>query len=121
VAATPSLRALEQARGPLAHAGVDILEREGLLERAVHVGARLSEGLRALAADGVIDHVRGDGAVWAAALHPHQDAVTIRDKMLEAGAVTRAINDANTFCPPLVITDPQIDELVDIFAAAARS
>lgn len=100
-------------------ANIDILEREGLLERALHVGERLSAGLTALAADGVVDHVRGEGAVWAAALHPHQDAVAIRDKMLESGAITRAINDANTFCPPLVITDAQIDELVDIFATAA--
>jgi adenosylmethionine-8-amino-7-oxononanoate aminotransferase len=39
--------------------------------------------------------------------------------MLELGAITRAINDANTFCPPLVITDPQLDSLIDIFATAA--
>jgi adenosylmethionine-8-amino-7-oxononanoate aminotransferase len=102
-------------------ANIDIIEREGLLERALHVGARLSEGLKALAEDGTVDHVRGVGAVWAAALHPHQDAVAIRDAMLARGAITRAINDANTFCPPLVITDSQIDELVDIFAAAART
>ena len=40
-------------------------------------------------------------------------------RMLELGAITRAINDANTFCPPLVITDPQLDSLIDIFATAA--
>ncbi|MBJ7486910.1 MAG: aspartate aminotransferase family protein [Ilumatobacteraceae bacterium] len=100
-------------------ANIDILEQEALLERSVHIGQRLNAGLQALADDGIIKHARGEGAVWAAALHPHQDAVKIRDRMLELGAITRAINDANTFCPPLVITDPQLDSLIDIFATAA--
>ncbi|MEY3478937.1 MAG: hypothetical protein RL415_1200, partial [Actinomycetota bacterium] len=44
----------------------------------------------------------------------------IRDRMLELGAITRAINaDTNTFCPPLVITDSQLDKLLDAFAKAA--
>ena len=38
------------------------------------MGARLGDGFAALAADGVIDHVRGDGAVWATGLRPDQDS-----------------------------------------------
>ena len=34
----------------------------------MHVGERLADGLQALAADGVIDHARGEGAMWAAGL-----------------------------------------------------
>ena len=49
-------------------ANLAIMEREGLVERAVPVGKRLGDGLQALAADGTIDHARGDGAVWAAGL-----------------------------------------------------
>jgi putrescine aminotransferase len=100
-------------------ANIEILKRENLLERAHHIGKRLGAGLQALAEDGTIDHARGEGAVWAAGLHSHQDAVAIRDRMLDLGAITRAINDANTFCPPLVITDEQIDRLLDAFATAA--
>ncbi len=55
---------------------LDIIEREGLIDAAKRVGARLGDGLAALAADGVIDHARGDGAVWAAGLRPDQDAMT---------------------------------------------
>ncbi|CAB4861120.1 unannotated protein [freshwater metagenome] len=99
---------------------VEIIEREGLLQRATHVGARLGAGLQALAADGIIDHARGDGAVWAAGLKPDQNAMAIRDHMLKNGAIVRALNtDTNTFCPPLVITDDQLDRLLDIFATAA--
>lgn len=97
-----------------------IIEREGLQDRAKHIGQRIGDALKALAHDGVIDHARGDGAVWAAGLHATQSNIKIRDRMLELGAITRAINaDTNTFCPPLVITDSQLDKLLDAFAQAA--
>ncbi len=101
---------------------LEIMERESLVDRAKHVGNRLGSGLQALAADGVIDHARGDGAVWAAGLRPDQNGPAIRDAMLKAGGIVRAINaDSLTFCPPLVITDEQIDRLLDIVAAAASA
>lgn len=101
-------------------ANLDVLEREDLVSRAGPVGARLGDGLRALAADGTIDHARGAGAVWAAGLRPDQDAMAIRDRMLAAGVITRAIaTDTLTFCPPLVITDAQIDRIVDVVATSA--
>ena len=101
---------------------LEIMEREGLVDRAKHVGQRLGAGLQALAADGTIDHARGDGAVWAAGLRADQNAAAIRDHMLAGGAIVRALNaDANLFCPPLVITDEQIDRLLDIFATAVAA
>jgi adenosylmethionine-8-amino-7-oxononanoate aminotransferase len=101
-------------------ANLAIIEREELMSRADHVGGRLRDGLHALAADGVIKEVRGDGAVWAAGLHEDQNCLTIRDRMIELGSIVRAINlDTNAFCPPLVITDAEIDRLLDTFAQAA--
>jgi adenosylmethionine-8-amino-7-oxononanoate aminotransferase len=97
-----------------------IIEREGLIERAKSIGARLAQGLGALAADGTIDHVRGDGAVWAAGLKPDQNSVAIRDRMIELGVIARAINtDTVAFCPPLVATDEELDTMIDTFAHAA--
>ena len=99
---------------------LEIMEREDLVARAKHVGELLGSGLRALAADGTIDHARGDGAVWAAGLRPDQNATTIRDAMLRSGGIVRALNvDTLTFCPPLVITDEQMARLLDILANAA--
>ena len=96
-----------------------ILEREGLVERAGAVGKRLADGLSALAADGTIAEARGVGAVWAAGLAAGHDAVAVRDRMAERGVITRAIGaDTLTFCPPLVITDEQIDRVVDALAAS---
>jgi len=100
---------------------LEIMQREGLVERANHVGGRLEAGLRALAADGTIQHVRGMGAMWAAGLHEHQNAMSMRDDMLDnAGVICRALNaDSLLFCPPLVTTDEQVDRIVDAIAAAA--
>jgi adenosylmethionine-8-amino-7-oxononanoate aminotransferase len=101
---------------------LQIIRDEELVARAVHVGDRLSSGLQALATDGVIDHARGEGAMWAAGLRPDQDAVAIRDRMLAAGVICRAINtDSLTFCPPLVITDEQIDRILDTLNTAAAA
>ncbi|MET0578746.1 MAG: aminotransferase class III-fold pyridoxal phosphate-dependent enzyme [Ilumatobacteraceae bacterium] len=99
---------------------LEIIEREGLLARAGTIGPRLGAGLQALAADGVIDHARGDGAVWAAGLRSDQDAMAVRDRMLADGVITRAIGtDTLTFCPPLVITEEQVDRVIDVLAKAS--
>ena len=102
-----------------AMANLDIIEREGLVARAVTMGARLEAGLRSLAADGTIAGVRGAVAVWAVALPEGTDATAVRNRMLERGVICRAIPPATlTFCPPLVTTDAQIDRIVDALAAA---
>ena len=101
---------------------LEIMRREELVARALHVGERLLAGFRALADDGQVDHVRGLGAMWAVGLHPDQNAMPIRDHMLDKGGVVcRALNaDSLLFCPPLVTTDEQIDRIVDALAAATR-
>jgi adenosylmethionine-8-amino-7-oxononanoate aminotransferase len=46
--------------------------------------------------------------------------MAIRDRMLADGVITRAIGaDTLTFCPPLVITDEQVDRIVDVLAKAS--
>jgi adenosylmethionine-8-amino-7-oxononanoate aminotransferase len=98
---------------------LDIIEREGLLEAATRMGARLEQGLRAIEADGNVDHIRGDDAIFGAALHAGHDAMAVRDRMLELGVITRAIGaETVTFCPPLVTTDEQVDQIVDALAEA---
>ena len=97
-------------------ANLDLLESEGLLDRATHVGLRLGEGLRSLASDGVVDEVRGAGAVYAAKVPEGRTATAVRDDMLAQGVIVRPIVDSIAFCPPLVITDDQIDRMVDALA-----
>lgn len=100
-------------------ANMAVIEAEQLLDRAVHVGARLEAGLRALAADDVLADVRGDTAVWAVRHQPGRDPFAVRNRMLELGVIVRAVgSDTNVFCPPLVTTDEQIDRIVDVLAEA---
>ncbi|MEY2443625.1 MAG: hypothetical protein QOE00_205 [Ilumatobacteraceae bacterium] len=99
---------------------LEIMRREGLVERAKHIEDRLGGGLRALASDGVVDSVRGIGGMWALGLRPDQDAKGMRDHMLDTSRViVRALNDGLVMCPPLVIRDEHIDQIVDAVAAAA--
>ena len=100
---------------------LEIIEREDLVAGALRVGDRLAAGLRSLADDGSIDHVRGLGGMWAAGLRPDQQAMALRDRVFEQGVVCRALNaDSLLFCPPLVTTDEQVDRIVDAVAAATR-
>src|SRR4029079_10819893 len=85
---------------------LEIIRREGLVERAKHIEDRLGGGLQALAADGVVDHVRGVGGMWALGVRPDQDAKAMRDHMLDtSGVIVRALADGLVMCPPLVIRD----------------
>ncbi len=99
---------------------LEIIRREGLVERAKHIEDRLGGGLQALAADGVVGSARGLGGMWAVDALPHQNANTMREHMLEnSGVIVRALNDGLCMCPPLVIRDEHIDQIVDAVAAAA--
>ncbi len=104
-------------------ANIDVLANDGLVERANHVGARLSAGLEALVADGELSEVRGIGAIWGAQLAEGttvKRGLAVRAKMLDLGVVVRCIGDTVAFCPPLVIDDTDIDRCVDVLAEAIR-
>ncbi|MET0911755.1 MAG: aminotransferase class III-fold pyridoxal phosphate-dependent enzyme, partial [Acidimicrobiales bacterium] len=81
--------------------------------RAVEVGSRLSRGLHSLHEDGLVTAVRGAVAVWAVELPEGRDATATRDTLLGRGVIVRPLSTALAMCPPLVITDEQIDRIVD--------
>ncbi|MFW5899180.1 MAG: aminotransferase class III-fold pyridoxal phosphate-dependent enzyme, partial [Jiangellaceae bacterium] len=89
--------------------------------RAPVIGRRLSAGLRDVAEWGLVAEARGDGAVWAMGMHPGVSAVAVRDAMLERGVIVRAIGEATlSFCPPLVITEEQVDACVQALDGALQ-
>jgi adenosylmethionine-8-amino-7-oxononanoate aminotransferase len=48
-------------------------------------------------------------------------AIDVRDAALEQGVILRHLPlNTISLCPPLVITDPQIDTIVDVLAAVLR-
>ncbi len=98
-------------------ANIDLIENDGLVERAHHIGAALSTGLQALCDDGLIDSFDGVGGVWGAGLG--REAMPVRDHMLlEHGVIVRPIGERIAICPPLVISDDEIATILDSFASA---
>ncbi|GJM39542.1 MAG: aspartate aminotransferase family protein [Acidimicrobiales bacterium] len=108
------------ATSTAALANIEIMEREGLVDRAVEIGARFRHGFDALVSDGVLAGYRGVGAVFAAVLPEGREATDVRDRMFDAGVILRGVGDWLALCPPLVIEDADIDRIVDVMADAAR-
>lgn len=100
---------------------LEIMERENLLDRATHVGARIEDGLRALTNDGTLTGYRGAGAIWAGKLPDGMDATAVRDTMIKRGVIARAIPGVIAFCPPLVITDDELNTVLDVFASVVQA
>jgi len=98
---------------------LEIIDEEGLVQRARHVGRELEKGLDALAADGLIASRRGVAAVQAAVLdRPPMD---VRNDMLKRGVIVRPLTDGLAICPPLVITDSEIGQIIDTMAQSLRN
>jgi adenosylmethionine-8-amino-7-oxononanoate aminotransferase len=109
----------------VALANLDILERERLVERSASAGARLLEKLRSLETLEGVGHVRGQGLIAAVevvadkgtrSLFPADAGVTqkLTDAMLERGVYTRVAMDCICIAPPLVTSDAQLDQIVDV-------
>ena len=100
-------------------ANIDIIEREGLMARAAGIGTQLGKGLATLVDGEHVVEVRGAMGIWALALGQAMPAPVLRDALLDFGVIARPIgNAALAFCPPLVVTDEQLDRCVDGTRAA---
>jgi adenosylmethionine-8-amino-7-oxononanoate aminotransferase len=98
---------------------LDITEREGLLERAAHIGSRLGPALQALLDDGLVANSRGVGGIWAVSVHDGVDPAAVRDRMLDDGVIVRPIAPTTlAICPPLVIDDADLDLIAKTLRAA---
>ena len=98
---------------------LDIHSREGLAERARRIGERLEPQLRALLDEGLLDDVRGVGALWGVSVPEGTDPVGVRDRMLGHGVVVRPIAPSTlAICPPLVLEDDDLDLVPEALRAA---
>ena len=89
---------------------IDLLEKEGLLARADHIGDRLGGALQALAASGTLPEVRGVGGMWGFSLPEGVDGGALTTALIERGVIGRALAGNNYgFFPPLCIDDADLD------------
>lgn len=99
-------------------ANIDLIDSEGLLARATEIGAQLEAGLKALAADGIIESYRGDGAVWAAELG--YDSLEVWNGLLGRGVIVRSMGTALGICPPLVVSPEEVETILDAISDAVE-
>jgi putrescine---pyruvate transaminase len=109
---------------------IDILERENLKLRAAEMGQRLTEGIRALDLEAV-GEVRGMGLMVGVDLVKDRAkrkkfsapiAPRVVEIAYEKGLITRPLaGDILQFSPPLVITEEEIDIMVEIIGPAIKA
>jgi putrescine aminotransferase len=105
----------------VALANLDIIEREGLLERAVTMGAYLHQGLRTLLDLDVVGEVRYVGMMHAVELvrdKGTREPLPMLDPMLpdivrrETGVIVRDCAHNLVLSPPLILTEQEADRIV---------
>ena len=97
-----------------AHAVLDALTEDGLIDRAAELGERIVSGLRdALRGNNQVQEVRGKGLMIAVELaEPCTELVA---KGLDAGVLINVTCDnVVRMLPPLTLTDSEADEIVDV-------
>ena len=108
---------------------LEIIHDEQLVERAARLGGQLAERLQGLTALDGVGNVRSLGLIGAVeivadqatkAQHPPeaQMASRLTDARLERGLLTRVALDCICIAPPLVISEAQLDRVVEIIAEA---
>ncbi|MGB6241893.1 MAG: aspartate aminotransferase family protein [Castellaniella sp.] len=106
---------------------IRIIEERGLVDNAAAAGAVLQRRLRELSAHPLVGEVRGVGLIAAVELVADKAGRTSFDPLGKAGAavvkqaqanglILRGIQDSLAFCPPLIITEAQVNLLADRFA-----
>jgi putrescine aminotransferase len=102
-------------------ANLALIERDGLIDRALEVGDRLRSALEAVIDGEHITSLRGAGAMWAVGLGPKANGVEVRDEMMAREVIARPIGaDAMAFCPPLVIEDADVDQCASALAESVQ-
>ena len=101
-------------------ANLEIMRAEDLPERARRGGSRLRAGLDRLADRSGVAEIRGEGLVQAIALQAPLTAGAMVAALLARGIIARGLPYANSvaFSPPLIISDGEIDEIVEAVDAA---
>ncbi|MDA1076755.1 MAG: aminotransferase [Proteobacteria bacterium] len=108
---------------------LELMEERDLYAHAARVGERFQERLRSFADHPLVGEVRGAGLIGAIEL--------VADKATKApfapsagvgmhcqaqcenqGLIIRNLGDTIAFCPPLIITDKQVDEVFSKFEVA---
>lgn len=110
----------------VAFENLKLIEERDLVGNARTVGAHMQKRLRKLAPHPLVGEVRGVGLIAAVELVGDKVNKTpwgtagalgglVNAFMQQNGVISRNMGDALAFCPPLIITEPQVDQMIDAF------
>jgi 4-aminobutyrate--pyruvate transaminase len=108
---------------------LELMEEREIFDHAAAMGEIMQERLADFADHPLVGDVRGVGLIGAVELVANKDtkAAFTADRGVgahctkrceENGLILRAMGDTMAFCPPLIISEAQIDELFSKFAIA---
>ena len=108
---------------------IELMEEQDLFTRAAELSVPFQQRLRSFQGHPLVGEARGIGMIGALELvadkptkrrfEPKQGVgLHCMNRCLEHGLIVRALGDTVCFCPPLIITSDQIDELFSKFARA---
>jgi 4-aminobutyrate--pyruvate transaminase len=106
---------------------IKIIEERDLVGHAARVGSIFQQRLRYLSSHPLVGDVRGVGLMAAVEMTPDKAVRTGFRQPGRAGArafaaalenhlIVRVIGDTVAFCPPLIINEQQVDDLVNRFS-----
>lgn len=113
----------------VANENLDILEERGLMQRVPQLSPRFLEHIHGFKDHPLVGETRGVGLIGAMELvadkktkaafeKPGATGLKLAELCHEEGLIIRAIGDIIAFCPPLIITEKQIDDVFDRFGRA---
>lgn len=105
---------------------LELMEERDLFAHAARVGSYFQAGLRRFADHPLVGEVRGKGLLGACELvadkRTREAFPTGRgvgaycmERCLDLGLILRALGDTVAFCPPLIVTESDIDEILERF------
>lgn len=111
---------------------LEIYERDDLFARAAKMGAHLQSRLQEYAGHELVGEVRGKGLIGAIELVANKETgqafadgrvgAFAQRACQDAGLLLRVVSGSSVaFCPPLIIEEKQIDEMVEKFDKALVS
>jgi 4-aminobutyrate--pyruvate transaminase len=106
---------------------LEIMEERALFDHAATVGKVMQARLREFVDHPLVGEVRGEGLIAGVELVKQKEpripfaldqgvAAYCSAACQEAGLIVRNIGDVIAFCPPLIISEEQIHEMMDKFA-----
>ena len=108
---------------------IKIIKERGLVAHAAAVGDHMQSRLRQLTSHPLVGEVRGVGLIAAVELVtdkaskrarevPGRLGATVNSLLQTNGVISRNMVDALAFCPPLIISREQVDDLVACLVAS---